>query len=730
MQQQVGRRHAAAEILEARTLLAAPHPLQLGNGDVLGASGQDLAGASVTLLDDFNGDGLADLAIGAPSASVAALAQAGQVYVIYGRPDLFAGGSIDLRNLPGADGFVLQGNEANLQLGSSLASADVNGDGLSDLIAAAPGATVQGQSSAGAVFVMFGRPDRLASDVSVGDLNGGDGFRLDGREAGAGNGMTVAAAGDVNADGFEDIVVGQPQAGGSTAGQAYVVFGHGGSFDAVTNLGDLNGVNGFRVYGEPLSLAGSAVGSAGDFNGDGFDDVAIGAPFGGSNTGGAAYVLFGRGDGFSPAYHLDTLSSGDGFRIDAEDTYDALGSAVGTAGDFNGDGFDDLVIGAYLANAHTATHGAAYVVFGTDQTPTSPFSVATLDGANGFRLDGEATNDHFGATVGAAGDINGDGLDELLIGAPHADGGDDRGAAYVLFGRQAAFPGPGFSVATLDGTNGFKIAGDAPPDQAGRSLAGRADVNGDGLDDLLIGAPYAPHQNGIDAAAGAAYLLFGNDYGLLPAGTVGTPFDEQVGGTASAEQMIGNAGADTLSGGGGADALSGGVGHDVLEVADGSFLRVDGGPGEDALVLTGGGVELDLRSVGRSAVQDVEIVDVRGSGANVLWLDDRRVVNLSSTSNRLTVLADADDVVHVGNRWDNVDARMEGGRSFYVLRSRRESAAELWVSVEAGIVFDLPESGGTYTLGVEPGAGWDVATLRDAGGEVLATWPHILGTST
>ena len=181
--------------------------------------------------------------------------------------------------------------------------------------------------------------------------------------------------------------------------------------------------------------AGFAVSSAGDINGDGFDDLVIGAIFA-DGTAGASYVVFGSGSGFSASLDLASLDSTSGFRLGGVDAGDQAGFAVSSAGDLNGDGFDDLIIGARYGDSNATNAGETYVVLGKAGGFGAAFDLSSLDGTSGFRLDGNGIRAQSGFDVASAGDIDGDGFDDLIIGAPFADpdGKIDAGASYVLFG--------------------------------------------------------------------------------------------------------------------------------------------------------------------------------------------------------------------------------------------------------------------------------------------------------
>jgi hypothetical protein len=282
-------------------------------------------------------------------------------------------------------------------------------------------------------------------------LDGSNGFRLDGVAAFDRSGSDVSAAGDVNGDGLDDLIIGAHSAdpNGSYSGSSYVVFGRSTGFAAGINLSTLDGSNGFRLDGVAGSRSGPAVSAAGDVNGDGIDDLIAGA-FRADPTGifsGSSYVVFGRSTGISAVIGLSTLDGSNGFRLDGVAAVDLSGQAVSAAGDVNGDGLDDIIIGASDAGPNGNGSGSSYLVFGRNEGFASTINLSTLNGSNGFRLDGIAAGDYSGRAVSAAGDLNGDGLDDLIIGAPFASSnGSYSGSSYVVFGRTARIFQDGFEA--------------------------------------------------------------------------------------------------------------------------------------------------------------------------------------------------------------------------------------------------------------------------------------------
>ena len=294
----------------------------------------------------------------------------------------------------------------------------------------------------------------------------------------------------------------------------------------VIDLTNLAASDGFIIQGD---LAGYSVSSAGDVNGDGIDDLIVGAPDGGDGNAGEAYVIFGRSTGFGVdvsgrrVIDLATLSASDGFIIQGDAALDYAGRSVSNAGDVNGDGIDDLIVGAPSGDDGGYDAGEAYVifgrtnVFGVDVGGRQVIALTNLSASDGFIIQGDADYDYAGRSVSNAGDVNGDGIDDLIVGALGGDDGDyNAGEAYVIFGRTTGF---GVDVggrqvidlANLSASDGFIIQGDANYDNAGRSVSSAGDVNGDGIDDLIVGA-YRGNDGGTNA--GEAYVIFGRTTGF------------------------------------------------------------------------------------------------------------------------------------------------------------------------------------------------------------------------
>jgi hypothetical protein len=404
----------------------------LSGGDGFKLSGEtlgDRCGYAVSGAGDVNKDGYADWLIGAPNYN----SNTGRSYLALGGPSVGSSGVLPLSSLSGANGFKLNGQQQGDSSGASVSAAgDINRDGYADWLIGAPNYN----SNTGRSYLVFGGPGVGGSGaLSLSSLSGVNGFKLNGENEDDSSGVSVSATGDINSDGFVDLVIGADgYDGGNSEGASYVVFGASGvGSSGSLSLSSLSGVNGFQLTGEAAnSYSGISVSAAGDINGDGHADLLIGAKGYNSNAG-RGYVVFGGfGIGSSGTLSLSSLNGVNGFKLDGESGSSDSSGSVSTAGDINGDGYADLLIGAEGYNSNT---GRSYVVFGGPGVGSGGLlNLSSLNGLNGFKLDGEAMGDHSGHVVRAS-DINSDGLMDILIGAPYRQ--NARGRSYVVFGDRS-----------------------------------------------------------------------------------------------------------------------------------------------------------------------------------------------------------------------------------------------------------------------------------------------------
>lgn len=274
-------------------------------------------------------------------------------------------------------------------------------------------------------------------------------------------------------------------------------------------LGDIvAGIGGFVIDGECAGdLSGLILASLGDVNGDGFDDIAVGAPAK-LLIPGKTFVVFGGPDA-APIRLSDVSRGVGGFAIDGEQSGSVNTYSVGAAGDLNGDGLDDLIVGAPLASGDSTAHsGRSYVIYGkTDGGRVSLAGIA--DGDGGFLINSQFRYAGYflsGKSVASAGDFDGDGLGDIVIGAPSTDlsGTANAGRVFLVFGSSDS--GRVELSDVLDGMGGFALNGDSTGGMAGYIVNGAGDVNGDGLGDLMVGAPTA-WVDGV--LVGRTYIVFG-----------------------------------------------------------------------------------------------------------------------------------------------------------------------------------------------------------------------------
>ena len=477
------------------------------------ALGQRAVAAALSSSDvgaDFNGDGVSDLAVGIPGENTSA----GAVNVLYGAGGRLLSGS-------GAQLFIQAPGtpEAGDSFGAELAAGDFNNDGFADLAVGAPGEGVGSAGGAGAVNVLYGSSGGLTT-------SGGQLFTQVGGAAEAGDLFgSGLAAGDFNNDGFADLAAGAPFEGVAGVDSAGAVSVLPGSSDGLTATGGRvftqvgGAVETFDLFGWSLA--------AGNFNNDGFADLAVGAPgeaVGSAGSAGAVSVLPGSAAGLtSSGGQLFTQVGG------SPETLDEFGWEL-AAGDFNNDAFADLAAGApFEAVGSARGAGAVSVIKGSS-------GGLTTSGGQLFTQVGGAVEagDLFGIALAAA-DFHDEGFADLAVGAPREAVGtaSQAGVVSVLPGSAAGLSRTGVQLFT-------QAAGAVEPrDQFGAQLA-TGDLNGDGVADLAAAAP--TETLGSIFEAGAVSIIYGSHGGLTSGGQLFTQNSPGVPGTAEPIDHFGGVG--------------------------------------------------------------------------------------------------------------------------------------------------------------------------------------------
>lgn len=416
---------------------------------------------------------------------------------------------VPLGELDGERGFQVVGAGVQDHAGVSVGHlGDVDGDGLPDF-------ALSTSDDTGQVHIVLGAPglgQKGALELAM--LKRTQGFTIYGDLSGDATGQALGGGGDVNGDGFPDILLGSPYAhvgAASEQGKCYVVFGGAGIGAGGSLFVDtLDGTNGFVLEGEhPGDGLGRSVAGGGDFNGDGRADLLVGASAaqpGGIEAAGTAYVVLGStGLGAGGTLGIGSLPAGQRLSLNGSQAFGLAGWSVAFAGDFDGDGDSEALVGAPGQDASTQG-GAAYLVFGrTSLPPSGALALGSLAGADGASFLPEAFGDELGFTVAAAGDVNADGLDDVLLGARHHAA--FAGAAYLILGTHA-LPGSVYPLSLLQPGDGVRLLGAGAAGNLGEALGPAGDANRDGVPDFLLGAPSFDGPGAVNQ--GRAYLLHGS----------------------------------------------------------------------------------------------------------------------------------------------------------------------------------------------------------------------------
>jgi hypothetical protein len=589
------------------------------------------------------------------------LLDAGRSYVVYGKA---SGTAVNLSSVAaGVGGFVINGQGATDTSGQSVFGlGDVNGDGLGDFIVGAPNSDPAAGLSAGRSYVVFGKNDNTAVDLSA-VAAGTGGFVINGHSASDQMGMKVSNAGDVNGDGLADVLVSSTAADPAAvtdAGRSYVVFGKTDG-TAVDLSAVVAGAGGFVINGQGASDAsGVSISYAGDVNGDGLADVIVGAHLADPNalaSSGRSYVVFGRTG--TSAVNLSAVANGaGGFVIDGQAAGELSGISVAYAGDFNGDGLADLLVGASGATVGGASSaGRAYLVFGKANTAAISLS-AVANGVGGFVFNGfTAANDQTGNQVSAAGDVNGDGLADLLVAAANSDPSavTNAGRTYVIFGNTTGIGSSTF-VDQMGTTGNDTLS----------STGGQTLVAGAGDDTL--------NASGADVLYGGA----GSDTFVVGSST-STALQSAMGSGGNALQL------SRIDGGGGTDTLrlTGGASLDLTKVANAAGNSPLGGSRID-------GIErVDLATDTTANTLKLSLNDVLDMSGMNLFNNGNGWTGLGATVQRHQLVIDGTsaDTVQVvgGSNWTQagtVSSSISGASQTYNVWNHNSSAAQLLMDAD------------------------------------------------
>ncbi len=656
----------------------APLVIDHNQSNVVKGNASSQLGWFVSTAGDFNGDGIEDFMVSAQYGDTAGRQNNGATYLLYGS----ANGLADLNTiseLTPQQGFRIDGANNNDRMGFIVNKlGDFNGDGIDDVVIASHWND--------RIYVLYGGRDRYDGSFDLKAIENGDtsnGFVIrNANNQDSWNGFS-AVGGDINGDGIADLIYGNREGGVAGRGQATVIYGQQGGYSNITlnytnNAWRLptdvhgtvimaqdqnaNANDPSKVWGQDL---GEGIGIVGDVNGDGIDDFVIADPrstnhlsAGNGGSAGTSYLIYGSKAGLPSQLDLNNLTPEQGIRIQSLH-YEWTGGADGNTsqntitalGDINGDGIDDFALAAPYSDP--GDPGRVYVIYGKkggygdrslnlDVFPNTSMSLPngytpTFTQEDGFLLVNEkstvtqqnSATEWFGGSIRGAGDINGDGIDDFIIGARYADGNGmtDNGAIYVVYGKDHDWGvndvngKPIFSIKDIiaDPSQGYVLRGTSNDAWLGNSVA-LGDWNGDGIADVAVGQP------GSNDNAAGQYSVY---YSTPEFTQVFTTGNDKLHGTTGQDFLLGGDGDDIIDGIGYKDIAMGGTGNDVIKIVSSDFMNVSGGAGIDTLALEGQGIVLDLYAK-RGVISGFEKFDL-ASGHNTLKIQIGDVMRMGET---------------------------------------------------------------------------------------------------
>lgn len=459
-------------------------PITSANASYHGEFEEDYSGTIVTCAGNVNGDEFDDFLISAPGNSFGG-SNAGMTYLILGNKT----GWVQDVNLSHADASFY-GEVENDWSGQCVAGAgDINGDGFDDMLIGAP----WHDSMRGRTYLIFGNASgwTINTNLSTSDVY------FNGEEQGDFSGHSVTGLGDVNGDEFDDFLISatnydQGGYAGSYAGKIYLFFGRS-EWSSSISLSTANA----SFHGElAWDRLGICVTSAGDVNGDGLNDTLVSARASNPSERGKAYLIYGKKTGWSPSANISTSeASFVGIQNDS-------GISIAGAGDVNADGFDDLLFGEAANSEIESNLGKIFLLLGKPETFTKNIQ---LNSEADISFYGEHAEDGFGHSVAGIGDFNGDNFDDIVIGAKGSDfGAPDAGKAYLILGKNSGWK----FRANISSEVNASFYGEGEGDGKEIHISRAGDLNGDNFDDILIGS-FFNDDGGLEA--GKTYVIFGTE---------------------------------------------------------------------------------------------------------------------------------------------------------------------------------------------------------------------------